>query len=46
MGLLESSLLGQSKAGKLACFDTIPEDLTKIILQDFEPHRPEYSTGL
>ena len=46
MGLLEASLLGQSKAGKLACFDTIPEDLTKIILQDFEPHKAEYSTGL
>ena len=45
MGLFESSLLRQSKAGEFACFDPIPEDLTKIILQDFELHRREYSTG-
>ena len=46
MGLFESGLLGQMEPCQLACFDTVQEDLTKIILQDFEPHRREYSTGL
>jgi hypothetical protein len=26
------------EAGQFACFDAIPEDLAKIILQDFELH--------
>src|ERR1700735_1067164 len=46
MGLFESGLLGQMEPCQLACLDTVQEDLTKIILQDFEPHRREYSTGL
>ena len=46
VGLLESGLLREPEAGQLACIDALPEDLAKIILQDFELHGPEYSTGL
>ena len=45
VGLLESGLLGEVEAGQFACFDALPEHLAKIILQDFELHGPEYSTG-
>jgi hypothetical protein len=34
------------QAGKFTCFDTLPEHLAKILLQDFELHGGEYSTGL
>jgi hypothetical protein len=44
--LLEFGLLGEMKPGQFACIDTLPEDLAKIILQDFELHGPEYSIGL
>ena len=46
VGLFESGLLGQPKAGQFACFDALPKDRPQIILQDFELHRREYSTGL
>ena len=46
VGLLESGLLGEVEAGEFACFDALPEQLAKVILQDFELHGPEYSTGL
>ena len=50
VGLLESSLLCEVKTGQFARFDAIPEDLAKIILQDFELHcrsiAPAYSTAL
>jgi len=46
VGLFESGLLGQPKAGQLTCFDALPKDRPQIILQDFELHRREYSTGL
>ena len=46
MGLLESGLLRQPEAGQFTCFDAVPKDFTKVILQDFELHCPEYSTGL
>ncbi len=46
VGLLESGLLRQPESGQLTCFDTLREDLAKVILQDFELHGPEYSTGL
>jgi hypothetical protein len=46
VGLLESGLLGKPEAGQLTCFDTLPEYFTKVILQDFELHFREYSTGL
>jgi hypothetical protein len=46
VGLLESGLLGQVQAGEFSCFDALPEQLAKVILQDFELHGPEYSTGL
>lgn len=36
--LLESGLLGEMEPGQVACFDAVPKDLTKIILQDFELH--------
>jgi len=45
MGLLESGLLGQVETGEFACFDALPEDFPKIILQDSELHGREYSTG-
>jgi len=38
VGLLESGLAGEAEAGQLAGFDAIPEDVAKIILQDFELH--------
>jgi hypothetical protein len=34
------------EAGQFSCFDALPKDLAKVILQDFELHGPEYSTGL
>jgi hypothetical protein len=34
------------EAGEFARVDAVPQDLAKIILQDFEPHGAEYSTGL
>ena len=46
VGLLESGLLGELEPAKFACFDALPEQLAKVILQDFELHGPEYSTGL
>jgi hypothetical protein len=33
------------ETGEFACFDALPKDFSKIILQDFELHGPEYSTG-
>ena len=46
VGLFESGLLGKAESGELTCFDAVPEDFAEIILQDFELHGPEYSTGL
>jgi len=46
VGLLESGQLCQPEAGEFACFDALPQYLAKIILQDFEFHGPEYSTGV
>jgi hypothetical protein len=46
VGLFESGLLGEMEAGELSGFDTLPENLAKIILQDFELHGAEYSTGI
>ena len=46
VGLLEPSLLGQTEPGEFPCFDAAPENLAEIILQDFELHGREYSTGL
>src|SRR5580704_5898515 len=34
------------KLEMFACFDALPKEFAEIILQDFEPHGPEYSTGL
>jgi hypothetical protein len=45
VGLLESSLLRQVKAGEFAGFDALPEDFTKIILQDFELHGRSIALG-
>jgi hypothetical protein len=33
------------ETGQFSCFDALPKDLAKVILQDFELHGPEYSTG-
>ena len=44
MGLPESGLLGQAEAGQFAGCNAIPQDVTKILLQDFELHGREYST--
>jgi len=46
VGLLESGLLCEPEAGEFAGFDALPQYLAKIILQDFEFHGPEYSTGV
>ena len=46
VGLLESGLLGEVEAGQFSCFDALPEHFAKIILQDFELHGAEYSTGI
>ena len=46
VGLLESGLLGEPESGEFACFDALPEYFAEIILQDFELHGPEYSTGV
>ena len=45
MGLLESGLLGETKAGKLSTFDALHNDFTKVLLQGLELHWGEYSTG-
>jgi len=45
VGLLESGLLGEPEARQFARLNPFPQDIAKIILQDFELHRPEYSTG-
>ena len=45
VGLLKPGLLGQPEAREFACFDALPEDGAQPILQDFELHRREYSTG-
>jgi hypothetical protein len=39
-------LLGEAEAGEFACIDALPEHFAKIVLQDFELHGPEYSTGI
>jgi hypothetical protein len=46
VGLLESGLLGEMQAAEFACFDALPEQLAEIILQGFEFHGGEYSTGV
>ena len=46
VGLLESGLLGETKAGKLSTFDALHKDFTEVLLQGLELHRGEYSTGL
>ncbi len=38
VGLFKSGLLGEPESGQFTCFDALPEDLAKIILQDFELH--------
>ncbi len=43
--LFESRLLRQVKAGKFSSFDALPEDFTKVILQDFELHGRSIAPG-
>src|SRR5579871_858183 len=38
MGLFEAGLLGEAESGQFTCFDAVPEDFSKVILQDFELH--------
>ena len=38
VSLLESSLLGETEAGEFACFDSLLEDFSEIILQGLELH--------
>jgi len=45
VGLLESGLLRQMEAGEFAGFDALPEDFSKVILQDFEPHARSIALG-
>lgn len=45
MGLLESGLLGKAEASKFSCFDTVPEDLAEVILQEFELHGRSIALG-
>ena len=45
MGLFESSLFGEAESGQFTCIDAVPENFTEVILQDFELHWAEYSTG-
>jgi hypothetical protein len=46
VGLLESGLLGEVEAGEFSGFDALPQDLAKVVLQDFELHGAEYSTEI
>jgi len=46
VGLFKSGLLRQPETGQFTCIDTIPKYFPEIILQDFELHGPEYSTGI
>ena len=45
MGLFKSSLLGQMESGEFAAFDSLQQDSAEVILQNFELHWGEYSTG-
>jgi hypothetical protein len=45
MRLFKSSLLGQMESGELAAFDALQKDSAEVILQNFELHWGEYSTG-
>ena len=45
MRLFKSSLLGQMESGELAAFDSLQKDSAEVILQNFELHWGEYSTG-
>lgn len=38
MSLLETGLLGQAKAGKIAFINAFPEGIAKILLEDAEFH--------
>jgi hypothetical protein len=38
MGLFESGLLGKSESGEFACLNTVPKDLTKVLLQGLKLH--------
>jgi len=38
VGLFESCLLSEAESGKFTFFNTIPQDFTEIILQNFELH--------
>ncbi len=38
VGLFEAGLLGEAESGQFTCFDAVPKDFSKIILQDFELH--------
>ena len=44
--LLETGLLGQAQAGQMALLDAGEKGLAQIVLQHFESHGWEYSTGL
>jgi len=45
VGLFESGLLRQVKAGEFSGFDALPEDFSKVILQDFELHGRSIALG-
>lgn len=45
MGLFESGLLGETESGQFTCFDAVPKDIPKIILQDFELHGRSIAPG-
>ena len=45
MGLFKSSLLSQMESSELAAFDALQKDSAEVILQNFELHWGEYSTG-
>lgn len=43
VGLLESGLLGEAKAGELSAIDALQKDFTEVLLQGLELHWGEYS---
>src|SRR2546426_3045104 len=44
--LFEAGLLGQAEAGQVPLFDARAESFAQVVLQHFEFHAGEYSTGL
>jgi hypothetical protein len=43
MGLLETGLLSQTKAGQVAFINALPEGIAQVVLQHSEFHGMEYS---